>query len=100
MGAASSRASLCSKCNEYRRTGYQLKGGAPVCRQCYLGYRADEADKLRQENHALRMEIARLKKFAPQEFGEPSELKGYLKSLAQKARENGPPVEKWDGMTL
>lgn len=89
MGAASKGGIICAKCGLGRRKFQQIKGGFPVCKECYEDGSAKQNAELRRKIHELEAEVARLKREGNREdiF--------VLKPMVALT----PPEERWDGYT-
>lgn len=91
MGAASSGGAICGKCGEMHRRYQQMKGGAPICKECAKVENGANNAKLRREIHELKAEIARMKRDGYVD-GKSATIRGPRPAIT-------PPEQRWDGYT-
>lgn len=85
MGAASSGGATCGKCGLVRRKWQQMKGGAPICKECFTDTMDAENAQLRREIHGLKTTLARMRR------------KGFVEDVPFTKRVVTPPEQRWDG---
>ncbi len=85
MGAASNGGIVCGKCGQSRRKYQQMKGGHPICKECFTNTSDAEAAELRREVHELKQQLARMRR------------EGFIEEFRITKRIITPPEERWDG---